>query len=203
MYTFIVFIRLCVGRKDDSDRCQLTYIWVDTSKTGTTEIWNWNPETPFQFLLLYSSFFVYPNKTIHRSQVADKHSHILLYRVHLAMSVIQTRVVFESRSLRGVVIDTGCIGNCKSNYHIITTTEIPNRYEIRNNKNIYFSFFYALSCNFISESLTQSFIHRNGYHMIQNVSDIVVEGGGDCPEYSAAGILKGMSTFYAFCDFNQ
>ena len=42
--------------------------------------------------------------------------------------------------------------------------------------------------------------------MIQNVSDIVVNGGGDCPEYSAAGILKGMCTSYAFfnvCDLKQ
>jgi hypothetical protein len=63
-----------------------------------------------------------------------------------------------------------------------------------------------INCNIISESLTQSVIHRNGYDMIQNVSDIVVQGGGDCPEYSAAGILKGMSTFYTFCivcDLNQ
>jgi len=42
--------------------------------------------------------------------------------------------------------------------------------------------------------------------MIQDVSDIVVDGGGDCPEYSAAGMLKGMCTFYAFfivCNLNQ
>ena len=31
----------------------------------------------------------------------------------------------------------------------------------------------------------------NGFDMIQNVSHITVKGGGDCPEFAAAGILNG------------
>ena len=63
-----------------------------------------------------------------------------------------------------------------------------------------------INYNIISESLTQGVVHTNGYDMIQDVSAIVASGGDDCPEYSAAGILKGMCTFYAFfivCNLNQ
>lgn len=56
------------------------------------------------------------------------------------------------------------------------------------------------------ESLTKSVIHRDGYDMIQNVSDINVGGGGDCPEYSAGGIFEAIelsrngSTVLTFTD---
>ena len=43
--------------------------------------------------------------------------HIMLYWVHLAW------VGFELTTL--LVIGTDCIGNCKSNYHMITTTTVP------------------------------------------------------------------------------
>ena len=39
--------------------------------------------------------------------------------------------------------------------------------------------------------LNKAYVFTSGFDMIQNASGIRVNGGGDCPELAAAGILRG------------
>ena len=60
----------------------------------------------------------YSEKTTDLSEVTDNLYHIMLYQAHL------TWVGFKLTTL--VVIGIDCIGSCKSNYHTITTTTVPD-----------------------------------------------------------------------------
>ena len=57
-------------------------------------------------------------KTTNLPKVADKLYRIMLYRVHHAWTGFKLTML--------VMIDTGCIGSCKSKYHMITAMTVYN-----------------------------------------------------------------------------
>ena len=57
----------------------------------------------------------YPEKTTDLSQIIEKHYHIMLYTSPWSRFELTT----------SVVIGTGCIGSCKSNYHTMMATTVP------------------------------------------------------------------------------
>ncbi|XP_052083724.1 von Willebrand factor A domain-containing protein 7-like [Mytilus californianus] len=65
---------------------------------------------------------------------------------------------------------------------------------------------YVLSLFNDPASLNEAFVYTSGQDMIDKIANIRVDGGGDCPEYAAAGILKAIelskprSTVIVFTD---
>ncbi|XP_063413566.1 von Willebrand factor A domain-containing protein 7-like [Mytilus trossulus] len=65
---------------------------------------------------------------------------------------------------------------------------------------------YVLSLFNDPVTMNQACVFRDGYEMITKLDSIIVDGGGDCPEFAADGILKAIkksrngSTLFVFTD---
>lgn len=60
----------------------------------------------------------------------------------------------------------------------------------------------SIFINRTSASLNKANVFSSGTDMIQNISNVIVGGGNDCPELAAAGILNGKyQIFHEVLDF--
>lgn len=65
---------------------------------------------------------------------------------------------------------------------------------------------YVLSLFNDPVELNQAFVFKDGFVMIEKLKNVVIDGGGDCPEFAADGILKAVnlsregSTLFVFTD---
>jgi hypothetical protein len=104
------------------------------------------------------TLFYWWRKITDLPQVTDKLFQILLYRVHLVMSRIQTQNFISD-----------CTGSCKSNYHMIMTTMAPSSlFKISFS---YFMFINIIICNisFVTWNHSRYSLYISGFLCIKGL----------------------------------